>query len=500
MGIIQRQGIKHSIVNFTGLTIGTASTLFIYSRKEVVESYGLVQFLLTICVVGFPLFALSANTVAIRYFPSFQNKEKRHHGFLGLLLCMCLAGWAVCAILALVFWKFATGNLAAHSAMLQQYLWMAIPLTLLYTMALLLTQYSFNFKRIVIPSILFDFSLKLLLPLIMGALWLGWISVDTTLWVLLVHFGLVITGLILYLRSLGEWFWRPDWSFLTPELRNEIIRYAGFGIATGFALLVATKADTLMVGGLVNMKSTGAYVIALNIAAAMEIPNKSMLGASVSFTARYLADENWKEMGILYQKVSITLLTAGLLIFGCIWVSAEDLYAIMPNTDEIGAGLYVLLFLSVAKLFDMAAGLNNQLVYYSRYYRYSMVALGILAMANVLFNFWLIPQFGIVGAAVAALLSMVCYNLFSLILVWKKFSMQPFTRNTLVVVVLAVLAILLVSQIPQSPYPILNIGIRAGLYSLMFSVLVIRLHVSEDINAMYQKYLAPLFSRSNRNV
>ena len=65
---------------------------------------------------------------------------------------------------------------------------------------------------------------------------------------------------------------------------------------TGFALLVATKVDTLMVGSLTSMKSTGIYVIALNIAAAMDVPTKSLFGASISFVAKYLADENWSRI------------------------------------------------------------------------------------------------------------------------------------------------------------------------------------------------------------
>lgn len=490
MGVIQRQGIKHSIVNFTGLILGTASTIFIYSQRETVEAYGLVQYLLSIGIIGYPLFALSGQTVAIRFFPHFQNKSNGHNGLLPLLLLLCLAGWGISAVIAVVFWSPISAALTAGSPLLQEYLWMALPLALFYTLAVVLSTYCVNFKRIVVPSILIDFSLKLFLPLQMVALWQGWISLQLALWLLLAHYVLMMTGMVIYLRALGEWQWQPRWSFLTPALRAEIGRYAGFGMITGFALLLATKADTLMVGTLATIKGAGIYAIALNIAAAVEIPGKSLYSASASFVARYLADENWAEMKSLYQKVSINLLSAGLLLFGCIWVSAEQLYEFMPNSAEVSKGKYVLLFLCIAKLVDMTSGLNNQLVYYSKFYRYSIFSLSILAAANISFNLWLIPELGLTGAAIATLLSVTCYNLFNLYLVWRKFRIQPFTRQTPLAAVLSLLALAAAWFLPSSGSDLLDIVVRSGTYALLFAILVLRFRVSPDINRLWSDLLA----------
>lgn len=487
MGIIQRQGIKHSIVNFTGLIIGTVCTLLLYSQKGVVEAYGLVQYLLSIAMIGFPLFALASHSVGVRFFPIFQNKEQGNNGLLALLIGMCFIGWGSCAIIAAFNWDYIHQALAKDSVLLDRYLWMVFPLTLFYTLGLLLYQYCINLKRIVVPSILFDLSLKLTLPALLLALLLGWLELRTAMWLLLAHFAIVVFSLLFYLNHLGELFGKINRSFLTPELRKEIGKYAGFSVATGFAMLLATKADTLMVGSLTNMKSTGIYAIAFNIAAAMEIPSKGLYSASVSFLSKYLADQNWKELRILYQKVSINLLTAGLLIFGCIWVCADDLYTLMPNSKEISQGKYVLLFLSVAKLVDMASGLNNYMVYYSRYYRYSLVSLVVLAAANIGFNLWLIPLWGLNGAAIAALLSISSYNLFNLLFVWFRFRMQPFSGKTLVVTALAVVVMVLIWFLPSTGYSLINIALRAGLYSAIFAFLVIRFRISDDINDLWGK-------------
>ncbi len=481
MGVIQRQGIKHSIVNFVGLAIGVASTLFVYNRKEVVEAYGLVQYLLSIGMIGFPLFSFASSAIALRFFPYFEDKPSGHRGFLTILLGLSLLGWTVCAGVALLFWGQIKAAVAGDSELLTTYLWVAFPLTLLYTLATVFVQYAANLKRIVVPSLLFDFSLKLALPSFLVALWLGWLDLQTVLRLLLVHFSLVTIALIVYLHVMGERFARPRFDFLTPKLRHDILGYAGFVMISGVAILLAVRADTFLVGTLTDMKRTGFYAIALNIAVAIDIPIKGLHAATVPFLTKYLAEENWVELRNLYHKVSINLLTAGLLIFGCIWVSVDDLYRLMPNSGEVSQLKFVLLFLCIGKLIEMAVSLNSPLVYYSKYYRYSLVAICLLALANIGFNIWLIPILGLPGAAVATLLSITCYNLFGLTLVWTKFRMQPFNRSMALAGVLGVAAMAAVWFFPSTGYALVNIALRSGLFALLFALLVIRFRVSEDI-------------------
>ncbi|MEZ4940394.1 MAG: hypothetical protein R3D58_05980 [Saprospiraceae bacterium] len=133
-------------------------------------------------------------------------------------------------------WDWISASLAQDSVLLDQHLWIAFPLTLLYTLALLLNQYSANFKLIVVPSILFDLSLKVVLPALLFAMLMHWIDLRLVLGLLLGHFCLVILSIMLYQRRMGELSLRFDWS-LKPSLRSEIGKYAGFSVLTVTALL-----------------------------------------------------------------------------------------------------------------------------------------------------------------------------------------------------------------------------------------------------------------------
>lgn len=485
MGVIRRQSLKHSAVNLAGLFIGAVSTLFVYPHA--LEAYGLVQVLISVGVIGLPLLSLGGNTVAIRFFPRFQDKGTGHNGFLPLLLAMCWVGCVLTALVAGIFWQPLTAFFAAKAKsganLLSQYLWMAIPMAFFYVMGVVMSLYSSNFKRIVVPSLLIDFSQKIVVPALLISVWQQWLPLEMALWGLLLHSFLVMTGMAFYLRWLGEWHWRPNLHFLTPELRKELWQFIGFGALGGFALQMASKIDVFMVGSLGSLQSAGVYSIAAYIAAAIDIPTKSLYAASASSVARYLADDNRVELENLYKRVSINLLVAGLLLFGAVWISVDSLFQIVPNGREVSAGKFVLLFIGLSRIVEMATGLNNYMVYYSRYYLWSLVSLGVLGIANLVLNILLIPRFGMNGAAVATLLSVTCYNTVSVGLVWLKFRLLPFSKNTLLATGLALGSFLAAQLIPRTGYDLFDIALRSGSYVLIFGLAVLRFRVSPDINA-----------------
>ncbi|MCC7244564.1 MAG: hypothetical protein IT269_02700, partial [Saprospiraceae bacterium] len=398
MGVIQRQSLKYSAVNLIGLCVGAISTLFVYPHA--LEAYGLVQMMLTTGIVALPILAFGANTVAIRFFPRFEDKTQDHHGFLPLLLLLCGIGCLIGAVLGMSFWPAFEARFS-NNPLAQQYLWMAGPMAALCAVSTVLLVYCSNFKRIVVPSLIFDFSMKLAVPLLLIGVWQQWWTLPTALWGLMAHWSLILVGLIAYLKWLGEWRWKPDWTYLTPSLRREIGMFILFGAFGALALQLATRADTLFVGGLKDVRSAGIYNIAAYIAAAIDIPTKGLYGASASFVAKYLAEEKFEELGDLYRRVSINLLAAGLLLFGCAWVSVDSLFQVVPNGQEIAAGKYVLLFIGLSRIVEMGSGLNHYLVYYSKHYLWSLVALAVLAVCTISMNVYLVPIYGLNGTAIA---------------------------------------------------------------------------------------------------
>jgi O-antigen/teichoic acid export membrane protein len=490
MGVIKRQSIKYSIVNVLGLAVGMLSTLYVYPM--VLKENGLVRMLYDTGMVLFSMMTLSANTVAIRFFPIFQDKNKQHNGFLPLLMLLTFCGCLFFGPLIFLFKHWFIRPDHPNAALLDAYFYLAIPLSCLYAFNFVLFNYVTNFKRIVVPSILAEFSQKLIVPLVLICVWQKWLPLGIALNLLVVHGFLVFLGLVFYIKWLGEWRWGNFKSFLKPDLRNSILKYIAFGVFSGLGMMIAGRSDLLMVGAITTVEFAGIFAISAQLAAIIEIPIKGIYAASVSSVTRYLEDDNRKELGDLYQKVSINLLVSGLLLFFSIWISMDGLYKILPNGEMISAGKWVFFFIGLSRLVEMTTGINNYIIYYSKYYPWSIVFLVISAIFTVLLNLWLIPKIGMVGAAIATFSSITAYNIFSIFLVYRKYKLQPFTKNTIFAILLALVAYSLVYFIPYSGNVWFDMFVHSGMYATLFVVLVLLTKVAPDMSDLAMQTLRKL--------
>jgi O-antigen/teichoic acid export membrane protein len=492
MGVIRRQSLKHVSVSLIGLLVGAASTFLVYPHVR--EGFGLIQVLMQVGLLGLPVMSLGANTVAIRFFPKFQDKLMGHHGFLPLLLMLCGLGFALSGLIAFLFWEQYMQRVEHNAPLIREYLWIAFPMGFFSVVNAVLSMYSANFKRIVVPTILIDFSQKLVLPSLLMGVWQQWITLEIAVWGMLLHTFCVTIGMILYLRSLGEWHWKPDWAFLNPSLKKELMGFISFWVLGGFALTIATKSDVFMVGSLSTVKAAGTFVIAAALAAIIELPIKSLYTASVSSVASHLAEGNFKALGKLYQRVSINLLVGGLMLFGGLWVSIDSIFELFPKSQsgEMAFGIWVFFFIGLSKMVDMSTGLNNYMIFYSQHYRYALISLLIAATLTVSLNILLIPKIGMIGGAISTLIAVVFYNSFNVWLVWLKFRLFPFTKETIMALGVALMCFVAASFIPHTGYYLLDILLRGGVFAAFFGICVIKLEISTDINTLakmiWQKY------------
>jgi peptidoglycan biosynthesis protein MviN/MurJ (putative lipid II flippase) len=96
----------------------------------------------------------------------------------------------------------------------------------------------------------------------------------------------------------------------------------------------------------------------------------------------------------------------------------------------------VFLFLGLAKLVDMIAGINGIIINNSKYYKIDVFFSMLLAVLAVSSNFIFIQLYGTEGSALASLLSFLIYNLLKMWFLKSKLQLFPFKRNTLIAIAL----------------------------------------------------------------
>lgn len=484
MGVIQRQSIKHSIIQYIGIALGFMATLYVYPGEIATEAYGLVQAMIAAAAFTAPLVSLGTFMLTVKYFPVFKNDKKQHNGFLGLMLLLLTFG---CFLYFLTFPYVEEPLLEffkkKESSWYNDFFPFVLPLTFLILFARFLSLYASNFGRIVIPSILEEFLIKLTLPILIILYLYEIISINWVVYGVLINYFVASLGLLIYLFFLGKLYLKPDFTLLNKERAREMTSFAGYGILNGMGTKGAFYVDTLMVSALLDLRSTGIYSLINFIADTMSKPMKSIVGISQPIIAKSIANRDYGEVEKIYKKSSILLIIAGAFIFCGIWSCIDPLFSIMTNPGLIQAK-YALFFLCLAKFINMATSVNNEIINYSSHYRFNFYTLLFLAAINITLNILLIPQYHLLGAALATFTSFAIFNFAKVTFIQIKFGFHPFSKKTLIPMVLGIVLFGLTLLLPDLGNPYFNIIMRAVLIGLLYPVSIFKMNISEDFNKL----------------
>ncbi|MEM1320852.1 MAG: polysaccharide biosynthesis C-terminal domain-containing protein [Bacteroidota bacterium] len=479
MGVIKRQGIKQSLVSYGAVAVAALSTVFIYPRDT--KIYGLARFILDTAMFLMPFMLLGLNGVIVRYFPKFKNPDNGHNGFLPFMLLIGLGSVLFFSLLGYLFWDQLLAVYEDKPAIYSQYLHYLFPLAGLITLFMIFNSYSSNFKRIVVPSI-FQNLIKFSLPvLILLYLW-EYIDVENIIEGILLTYLLSLIGIIIYIGFLGQLKLKLNWRFLSPELLKEMGNYSLYLLLGGMGSVIAFRIDSIMISTLLDYDNNGIYGISAFIGNAIAIPAAALILIASPIIATAFDQKDMKHVAYLYRGSSINLLVVGLFLYVGIAAGIEDLFSIMPRAEVLKEGIQVTLLVGLAKIIDMGTSVNNQIINYSKYYRFSVVAVMAMALFNVVTNLIFIPRFQIIGAAMASLASIFLYNLLKLGFIYYKLKIQPFSLQTLKILGIALLAYLVASRLPLSFSPFLNLILRSLVVVVIYLPAVLYFKISEDIN------------------
>jgi len=494
MGVIKKEGIKQSIVSYIGVLIGIVNVVYFYPKFLTEEELGLYRFLIDTATLLFPFISLGVHNLSVRMFPIFKDPENGHHGLWFFLLSGIVVGYIFFLSVIVLFFPFIDQFFADETPLIQQNWRFIIPLSGLVILVMICTQYILNFKKILVTSIINDLFIKVGLPVIAGLVYFDICTLQEGVYVLIGVYAAAVLTLMLYIVYLKQWHFKPDWNFLKKPLLKEMGTYSFYGILGSLGSILVTRIDVFMIAVLADnsLQGVGVYSIAMIMANVIMIPARSINNISSPVIA-----EAWKTFDIdsiktVYSKSSIVLLTVGVLFLVGIWSSVDDIFRLMPNGERFAVGKYVILILGLAKLFDLATGTNGQVIAYSKFFRFNFYAVLILAVFNVICNFIFIPIYQINGAALASASSIFIFNISKTAFVHYKMGLQPFSLNTLKVLVIGAIVYVTGLFIPSTDLPFLDIIFRSAYISITFVSAILYFNISEDVTNLFWQGVAKI--------
>jgi O-antigen/teichoic acid export membrane protein len=474
VSVIRTQAFRFSVVNYLATALAAVSTLWIYPLE--LDAYGLAQLLVSISMLCIPLSTLGTLTLVVKFFPEY-NAKGFGRSYMFNVLVLGFGFLAVSGIIALFvnepILKFLEyHSFDAHIIAKHKYTIAALVAIMLYNNVAIL--HSSNYNKIAIPSAYQNLLPKLFLPVLILFLYTELIDMAlfARLWVL--SFAVASIGLTWYLSRIDALDLKPGFQFFKRDRLKKILSYSGYTGAGTLGNLLIGKIDVIMVGTLLGLKEAGVYGMALFIGNVLTIPANAVWQIASPVLSDAFEQNNWTRIKEVYQKSSSTLLVIGLLIYFGILGSLDSILLLSPNYQAISTALPLFAILGLSKLVDMGASVNQHVLMYSSKYRSLLVFVLIMAISNVLLNYFLIKWMGIMGAALATFITVYIYQILKYLYIDSVFNLHPFSRMTWRILMLFVLSLCYYLFLPKVFPPILQ-AIVYGTGLVVLYVLSIRL-------------------------
>lgn len=482
MGIVRNQSIKNSISFYIGMTLGAINTVFIYPNvfKDHPEYFGLIQILLAYAIVVSTFTTLGVPKTFLRFFPAI--KEKGQLFFLSLIIPVL--GFLIATFLYSIFKQEFFGLLNA-SQLLRDNFFYVILLIFFIGFYDVLTSISRSFLSAAVPVFVNEVFLKSYCMITLLLHWYDFVDFSTFLEIYL--FGYVLKFFILFFIQFFSNRITISFSFKDLNLK-EIFSYGLYALIGGASVIIVSRIDMMMLGSLLNLEQVAYYTVAFFIGNVIMVPAKSVVAISVPLLASAWENKDFEKIHTLYTKSSINQLIVGGVFFLCVWINIDQVFSLLPENFE--AGKWVVFYIGISQLFNLASGLNGQIILNSRYYRYDLFTSIFLVFVTITTNLLFIPQFGINGAAMATALSILLFNIIRLILIKIKMHMHPFSLQTIYVVILLIVLYVLLNFLPNTGYAFLDIFWKSSAVLIIFVPAVYYLNLSEDINKLIDELLA----------
>lgn len=482
MGVIINQSAKNLFTTYLGFGIGAINTLFLYTNFLTPEYYGLVGFLLSAANLIWPLMAFGVHNTLVKFYTSYDSKEQQDK-LLSVILFLPLGISLILGLIGYFSYGLLLDYFSDSNELIKPYIWMIF----LIAVATAYFEIFFSWSKINYQSVFGNFMKEVFhracVSLLLIAVYFDILTVEGFVYALSGVFVLRTIAMKLYAFRL--YFPRISLSF--PENKSFILKYSALILIAGSVAMVLLDLDKVMIERFLPIEQVAVYGIAVYISSVIGVPSRAMHQITYPLTATLLNKKDKKGLLDLYEKSSLNLLIISGLIFLVIVTNIHQLYELIPKDYQISFSIVIII--SLVKLYDNLLGNNNSILFNSDYYRL-VLGIGVfLAVLAFVLNLIFIPKFGIFGAALATFLAFAVYNTAKLVVVYRKFRIQPFTIETFYGMILILVFSVGFYFWDFNINPVVNIILKSLLIGLAYVGIIYFLKLSPDINKLIKKYL-----------
>ncbi len=490
MGKVLKQSFWTTIIIYFGILLGFINSLILFPNYLSTEQIGLIRQIISASSILIPLTTFGVSATYLKFYPNFKNDNRLKNEFLSIQFFFIIISFVIICSLLILFSNNIKYLFTEKSQIFFNYYHIVFSILLIMTLSTLFEAYLrarydiilTNFSNGVLNRFLTSISVILLS-----------FSIITFEKLLLFQAPIYLLGLLLIFFYSYK---KENFSILLrlnkiKKYVNEITNYSIFSIFNSFGNILVSNVDILMVTALLGLSETGIYTTAFYIGLMIAIPRRAIAQISIPIISENIKENNFNKIEKNYKLVSLHLLLIGVFIYLLIIINLNDIYYLIPNSQNFISGKNVVYIIGLAKLVTMAFSFNGELIMMSKYFKFNVITILILATLSIILNYLLIPNFGMIGAAYASLISILIFNLIKLIFIKIKMKILPFSNKTIIVIFMGLLTYFLSIYIPNLENSLINILLKSSLISIFYIILIYKSKISPEFNTILNRIISP---------
>jgi O-antigen/teichoic acid export membrane protein len=469
------------IISYLGLILGYLNKGVLFIIILSTEEIGLINLLVSLGMLFAQLSNLGTVNSFLRFFPFFRDQKKDHFGFPQLTVLIALVGLLVTSLLCLVFYQDVSQFYAERSALFVAYYFWIIPIGIGHLLFLLLETYLRGVFKNVFAVFAKEVLLRILVTISLLLYWYDALSFNSFVIFNSLVYAIPLALLFVYTIKFGElnkWNAKIE---IPRRFRKIIVSYSLFNYANTLGAVFVLTMDAMMIAAFLGLSATGVYTTILYLVSALQVPYRSLTRVAAPLVPVYWREKKMKEMSVLYKDIASISLLISLFMFLVVWINRVEIFELLP--ESFTDGVWVFLFIMLGRTFDMYFGINSFILTNSKRYKVDVLFTLILLGAIFGLNYWLIPLYGISGAAVATMIGIVSYNLMRTFFIWYTFGLHPFRIKNLYGLVFCGTTLMVGHYLPSfSDQWILSVLQNLALVVLLYLLPIYLLRADEKLN------------------
>ncbi|MFI2741977.1 lipopolysaccharide biosynthesis protein [Zhouia sp. PK063] len=477
----QKQAFWFTAINYLGIVIGLVSTVFVYPYDK--EFLGIVKYVDAATQIMFPIMVFGGAQALIHFHPQLSEKNQKRLFKYGMV--------TILAIAMLILIVLIVGNIFISSER-YNYLFFAFPMAIALAFVELFKRQATNLQKLAVPTFFERIIPKIALPTIFILLLSGVLGVVSGLIIFVLAYFLLLLLLGFYLFKIYKVDFNLDFKPLFDSIsKKEYYGYSFFSFIGSLGSFLAFRIDALMIPNFLSFEDNGTYNIGLNLASAIAVPATGMFAIYAPLISKFIKTDDMQALGKKYIEIATVLLLIGALFYSSVILGIDDFFHLMPTYEKLAGSIPVIMILGVNVVINMATGFNNEIISYSKYFKFNIISVAVLAVLNILLNLYFLinTNLGMLGVAYASLIAMIIFNGFKLIFIYQKFHLVPFDRNYFKLLCIVLLVSFGVYLIPSTSNYLFDFVIKVGLNIAISVFLIYKLKLVFMLNYWVNKLL-----------